>query len=471
LSNGVSITLPGAFTIRGVPPGNYTLTAFMDIIGLGNPNANDPRQSTTISFSVTSAPVTGITVNLVDPSPISLTTGPSLQLIMPFNGGALVDYVPLRTSGVEMATSYDLQWSTVADFSTMAGVMTLVAGGDNNMCFASGMTDGTAYYFRMRGNVGSTHGPWGTTSTAVTIGMGTGFNSVSGTITLPVVPTGPLAVALVAEAAQEFHLLVIPSPSQIQTYTVTGVPNGSYLLYGILDQNHNGVIDPGDITNTSGNGLPVTVSGNLGSQNLTLSGAASLTQVATQHWKYLSPGGGSEGYGLRFWINDNVKLPVNVTLQPGPNARIDVGINSGGDRYQYGLPCPRPTVGDSYSIQIGYSDGTSETLSPSVTAVLDAFAQQPSPTTGTSTSTQPTFTWAPPAVPPPFYFYDLWVSPQGGGTIWDLWGIPSTQLSVVYNSDGTASQASLTPGTTYTWYLGVNDAYGNNAALQIEYRP
>jgi hypothetical protein len=473
-ANGVSIAGPtGSFTIRGVPPGSYTLTAFMDVLGLGNPNASDPVNSATIPLSVSSSPVTGVNVVLVDPSPVTLTAAPSFQGIVPFNGGALVNYAPLMSSGVETATSYDLQWSTTSSFTTVAGTLSFTAQSDKNpMCFTSGMTDGTPYYFRIRGKVGVSAGPWSTVSSAVTIGSATGYNTVSGTITLPVSPTGPLAIALVNDTAKQFHILSIPTPTQTQAYTITGVPNGTYQLYAILDQNHNGVIDPGDVSNTEQNGgAVITVAGNLTGQNLAVPGASSVTGLSTQHWKQATGSFTGEGYNLNFRVNGNVKLPVNVALQLGPNGLVDVGVNNGGDRYQYWLPSLRPGVGDSYTVSVAYSDSTTDTQTPAVTAVLDAFAQNLQPTTGTSTSTQPTFSWTAPATPPAYYTYDLWIGPQMGGQLWSYWGMPSTQLSVGYNADGTASQPTLTLGTTYNWSLGVTDAAGNSAQMQVEYKP
>ncbi len=471
-ANGVSIAAPGAFTIRGVPPGSYTLTAFMDTIGLGNPNANDPGPSTIINVPVSSAPVSGITVNLVDPAPVTLTTTPTFQGIVPFNGGAFVNYSPLvDSSQVETATSYDVQWSTSNTFASVTGSLNFLAQSNKDpLAFIAGLTNGAAYYFRIRGNVGATNGPWSSISSAVTIGAAAGFNSVSGTITLPVVPTGPLAVAVVPVGNGMPFITWFASPSQTQAYTVTGVPSGSYQLYAILDQNRNGVIDVGDLSNTGGNGLPLSVAGNLTGQNLTLSNAASIAQLSTQHWKQTGTFTG-EGYSLNFKVTGNVKLPVNATLQLGANLVVDVGVNSGGDRYQYWLNSLRPTVGDSYTVSVGYSDATSDTQTPAVTGVLDAFALSLAPTTGTSTSLTPTFSWAAPAAPPGYYTYDLWISSQTGGQIWSHYDMPSSQTSILYNSDLSASQPALTTGTNYTWTVEVKDTNRNSAQIQVNYQP
>ncbi|MGH9596873.1 MAG: hypothetical protein ACRD3K_08765 [Edaphobacter sp.] len=54
------------------------------------------------------------------------------------------------------------------------------------------------------------------------------------------------------------------------------------------------------------------------------------------------------------------------------------------------------SVSDTYTFSITYSDRTTGILTASVTAVLTTFATNLAPTTGTSVSTTPTFTWTDP---------------------------------------------------------------------------
>jgi hypothetical protein len=49
--------------------------------------------------------------------------------------------------------------------------------------------------------------------------------------------------------------------------------------------------------------------------------------------------------------------------------------------------------------------------------------------------------------------------------------MPSSQTSVTYNTDESASQPSLTPGTTYVFGLSVMDAAGNQAQQAVEFKP
>jgi len=65
-----------------------------------------------------------------------------------------------------------------------------------------------------------------------------------------------------------------------------------------------------------------------------------------------------------------------------------------------------------------------------------------------------------------------------GGEFWNYYGgnnsngIPSSQLSVVFNVDNSANPSpSLTPGTTYDWWVTVQDDSGNSAQFQTTYTP
>jgi hypothetical protein len=123
---------------------------------------------------------------------------------------------------------------------------------------------------------------------------------------------------------------------------------------------------------------------------------------------------------------------------------------------------------------VAYSNAniTPDTLNATVTGVVDAFAQNLSVNTATGTTT-PTFTWAAPATtpaPPNPYTYEVDVWPQTGGYMWGINGLSSSTTSIRYNSDGSASGPLLT-GVAYTWSVCVDDRYGNNAQVQVNYTP
>ncbi|MDP1833154.1 MAG: immunoglobulin domain-containing protein [Geothrix sp.] len=477
---GVSVSATGAFTIRGVAPGTYTLNAWMDTVGLSVPNAANPL-GTTVGISVSSANVAGIVITLADAAPVTLTgaAGPTINGVVPMAGGAFFSWSPLQTAQyIETADSYLIQWSTSSTFATITGSASVPAMGDGNpMYFSTGLTNGTAYYFRMYGKAGLTTSNASATSGPITPAVASGGSTISGTVTFPTTATGPMYVGLYDMATGIPYVMRIASPVSPQAFSVAGVPNGTMFFFGIIDQNNNGVVDPGDISNINSNiSSSITVSGSLAGQNLTLSGAGAIATVSTYHQSYSGANWTGESYGLQFSVDQNAKLPVNVTLSVG-TAVLDVGKSTDGTGYWYwvNLSTLRPTVGGTYPIHVGYSDGTSEDLITTVSAVLDTFPTNLAPVTGTSTSTTPLFTWAAPTVAPTFpYTYGLWISPQSGGTIWQYpsdGDMPSTQLSVAYNVDGRASQGTLTPGVTYNWSISLMDGNGNSAQRVVEYKP
>ena len=477
---GVSIATPGTFTIRGVAPGTYTLTTWMDNLGLGNINASNPTGSA--SVIVGNANYTGANVTLADPAAISLTsaTGPKFDVVAPMSGGAFVRYKSLdNAQGVEEADHYLIEWSTSNTFASITGSATILAQGKNNpMYFVTGLSNGTSYYFRITGKAGSTTSNATVYSTAVTPGPATGANTVSGTVTFTGTATGPLYVGLYDQNTGIPYAVRIASPVSPQAFTLPGVPNGSFFFFGIIDQNSNGVIDIGDISNVNGNtNYIIDVAGSMTGQSLTLPSGGAVTSVSTQHQKYTGYTTSFESYALQFNVDQNTKLPVNVTLQLG-SALLDVAKPSQGTGYYYwvnfGSTAPKP--GDTYTIQLGYSDGTSDSQTVTVGPVLTTFPTNLSPNTTTAGTTVPTFTWAAPSPAPsgPYTFGQLWVQQVNGSQLWyypSNGDIPSTQFSVLYNVNGSASVPALTTGVTYTWTISVLDANGNQAQQTVEFKP
>lgn len=475
-SLGVSIPGPGNFTIRGVPSGSYNLNAWMDTIGYGYANAANPRGTASV---LVVGNATGQNLNLADPGAISLTgaNGPAIQGAAPYSGGAVIFYSILRdVNGNETADTYLLEASTSSSFTTIAATLTFKAQADSNKaCFIHGLTNGQAYYFRMKAKAGATTSNPGTATTAVTIGNRTGGNTVSGSLTFPGTATGPLAVGLYDETSGQMYLVSYPSPVSPQVFSIAGVPNGTYFLFGILDQNQNGIIDPGDLSNTNNNSSAgsVTVAGDLPGKNFSLSNAGAIATMGTNHQRNTAGGTTAEYYSLKFNVDGNAKLPVNVSLQTG-GATLDLGKPSQGSGYWYSifLNSFRPTIGTAVTIHVAYSDGTAEDFPVQVTTVLDAFPTNLAPVTGGSNSVTPTFSWAAPVPAVTFpYTYSLWLGSQTGNGSWNIDGLLSTTLSIGFNSDGRASIQALTPGVPYSWSVSLRDAGGNEAQQQVVYQP
>ncbi len=475
---GTSISQTGSFTIRGVPSGSYVLSAWLDNIGTGTLHASNPTGTST-PFSVNFSNVSGVSVPLSDPGTITLSS-PSL-IVYPGSGTALTLWNALTNSnGIEAADSYNVYWSTSnTPCSTTGGGFTSVVANSMGAFLQTGLTNGNTYYYSVRGVAGGTGGPCSSTF-PVTVAANTGAYSVSGIITSNITLTGPLYVAigtLGSNGPPEFYgLESIDSPSMTQAYNIAGITNGTYYVYVIDDMNNDGSIDIGDITEgITGNAQQVTVNNADVTQNIALTGANALASVTTQHYTATT----YKGYNLGSNIHGEMKLPVAVTLTAGPNVAVPVDIgnpgtngNNGSFLGSFTLPTNVPKIGDTYSFAVTYTDTTTENLNASVTGVLDSF---PTPTFPTSSDngdgiTQPTFTWnAPLSFPSPYTYY-LWIGSGTSGMIW--YDTPSNgSTSDLYNSNHSASQTSLTLGTTYMWLIGVRDSYGNSAQYQTQWTP
>jgi large repetitive protein len=510
---GTSITdatlkLTGAYTIRGVAPGNYTLQAWMDTQGFGAANADNPVPLSSPSVTVVSSSPTGQNVALADPAAVSLSgLAPTIKAVNPFyEGAAILNRGIVNGNQVEMPASYTVQWSTSATwtaasgFATVAGHKSIPATGTKgNPWLLDGLTNGQAYYFSVQGVAGSSTSNFSPVSGPVTIGAPTGGNAVSGTVTFSQTATGPLYVGFVDQNSNAIYATVVGSqaspPTSPAAYSVQ-VPTGSdYFFFGILDQNNNGIINsPGEVSNAGGgNDQTVTsISGTTSGEDLTLPTANSTAKVTTQYSSSTSPGGSSTGYSLNFDVRAGIKLPVAVTLTSGPNMinPVDIGnLCSGCGSIQFQL-YPSiggavPSVGDAYTFKVTYSDGTVEngTVTAAVTGVLTASQLETNlAPTGTGGSTTPTFTWTYPANASN-YIYQFSICCDTNGTIWqipgndsNLNGFPSTVTQIVWGTDPTGDtnnspNGSLNTGTSYSWYLETQDSNGNQAVTGVNYIP
>ncbi|MDR3726304.1 MAG: putative Ig domain-containing protein [Terracidiphilus sp.] len=484
---GTSLSAAGTYTIRGVPPGTYTVSGWMDTLGFGATNANGPSGSSS-SLTISGANATGANLTLTDPSAITLSTAPKLQAAIGFNLGVVLAYKPiLNSNNVELATSYTVQWSTDSSFGTVTGTKTFKATGDGkDVWIITPLTSGQLYYFRAQGATATSTSSWSSVVSA-TIAAPTSGNTISGTVTFTGAATGPLAVGFMDQTNKTMYATAIASPVSPQAYSVK-VPTGSnYFFFGIIDQNNDGLIDAGDITNVNDNSSSVVSISADATKNLTLSAAGANATVTTQHWQQTGSNTGS-GYTLNIQTREGNKLPVAATIVSGPNVNypLDLGACTDCGTPQFytniGINSVRPTTSDSYGILVTYSDTTTETLTATVSAVLDAFPTNLAPITGSSTSTTPTFTWTDPASPSS-YVYVFSINDNNGNEIWQIpsnnsnsYGLPYTTTSIAWPTDptdssNTPSVSSLSTSTTYNWQVQAVDSNGNSAMTQVSYKP
>jgi len=520
-SPGTAIQTKGAFTIRGVQPGTYTLQAWMDNLGYGVQNASNPTGSTS-NIVVTNAGITGASVTLSDPASYTLTTSPawdSSRGTGAFSGGAFVSFDTIRNSnGIEVPTSYTLEYSTDPTFSTGVSSKSfpatsavspnyLLLNGNSeahsfNPWVVTGLTNGDTYYFRAAGVVGSggsaVTGPWSGASPlgGMLIGAPSGANAVSGTATFSQAATGPLYVGIYDQNTGSAYVDVITSPVSPQAYSVNVPTGSSYFFFAFLDQNNDGLIDAGDITNTNGYNMTISTVAISGAttQNLTLPSANSWAAILTENDQSLSyTGSPSQSYALNLMVSPVNKLPVAVALLSGADvlAPVDIaecqgcGYNPNDRFWSQGIQLNStvaPTIGAAYSVQVTYSDGTSETLSPQVTNVVPGLASNLSPAGGQSAiNSKPTFTWTDPANAGS-YLYQFWLADERNySTTWSIPdvltpanGFNSSITSIAWGVDPTGANnpptvSSLTNGDVYYWELVAYDAYGNRGQASVNY--
>lgn len=468
------------FTIRGVrasngpgTPAQYVLQAFIGAVQSGAINASDPQGKSATTFTTTAGTnVAGLSITVADKTPAA-PTAPTGVSAFPSDGAALIQYTaPVDSTGKELATSYTLSWGTT-NTASGGGTANFVANGTNqDVYFLNGLTNGQQLYFKLT----ATNGTGSATSAVagpVTIGATSGANTVSGTVTFSGTATGPMTVGVYDNTNGTIYYTTIANPSSPQSYSVSGIPNGTYNNFAEIDMDNSHTINAGDITNTGNNAAPsITVSGNT-TGNITLSSAAATVKVNTNH----QFDGTNDNYNLVLSTNNGTKHLVGATMVSGPNVPVpfDMGPINNNELWIY-LGATSPKVGDTYTFQATYSDGTTGTLTGSVTAVLGQSSMAQTLTTSTAAPNSagaPLFSWAAPSSPPPSYTYNLSVygTSSGPAANWNYPNrsdMPSSQTSVVYNVDGNASPASLTTGT-YGWQVQVTDASGNSATRQSTY--
>ncbi len=220
----------GSFTIHGVGPGTYQISAWMDVNGSGTHNANEPTAASG-SFTVTNTDVPVGTINLTLPSQTAPPPVASNKfMVIPGDSGALVQW-KTETNGQEIADSYNLYWGTAPNpgpGNTPGGGTFTVLGRDDGHAFF-GSTNGTAIYVAIEAV--NALGTSARTSTGpVTIGPLSGGATVTGRVLSPGIAKSantPLYIAVVNESANPpaFFLARIANPGDTHGTVVAAFEN------------------------------------------------------------------------------------------------------------------------------------------------------------------------------------------------------------------------------------------------------
>jgi hypothetical protein len=522
-SYGTAISSPGAFTIRGVCPGTFSLSAWMDSVGLGYRNGSNP---TSTPSPVTIPSSSGLTATLADSSnSFSGMNGPVMQLFDPAPEGVTMQVKPVvNTSGVEMPPLYHIQWSADSSFQTGVNETRVFANNgqlpyllsSNTLGMSltstsstgtalSGLGNGDQLWFRIRGENGpvTKYTNWTTAPAAVTIGAlspGASPVTISGNVNYPGTATGPLYAGCYDETGNNVYAETFATPSSFPVSYSVSVPSGANcFMFGFIDNNQDGVIGPGDVSDTDQSGtLSISGAGPY-SQDITLSNASSTATLTTENSESVDQYNNLQtSYGLNFGVKAGTKVPAAVELNSGPNviAPMDAAVCSNcgkAGQFSFGpsLGSTSPQVGDQYTLDITYDDDSTGVLTPAVSVVLNAFATNLSPVGSVSAvgDTTPTFSWTDPSNAGS-YIYQFSLTDWATGT--QIWQIPSsnsnssgfssstTQLAWPANfstytdptgANNPPSVSSLTAGHVYQWAITVQDGSGNSARYQVTYTP
>ncbi|MCK9419591.1 MAG: carboxypeptidase-like regulatory domain-containing protein [Nitrospirae bacterium] len=474
---GTSIASAGTYTIRGVPAGTYTLNAEMDVLGTGTRNATDPYG--TLTPLTVADNLTGLDVILSDT--IVMPTTPVGLTINPGNQSAIIAWVGnYDANRKETATAYKIYWGPNAGSPTAS----MVVPAYGRQLYFQSIPNGT-YSYLISSMVGTFESVSSAVIGPVTIGAGAGANTISGTVTMPSTTTGPLYVGVYDSS--HFYFTRMDSPSTSQPYSVSGVPNGAYQSFAVVDMNNDGFLDAGDLSIGVKSAYQLLDVNNADvSWDTTLQDQNAAAYVNTNHYHWLTGTDLNEYYSLKFEVDGNKKRPVNVILYSGANVPVPLDIMrpslinplAFAAWVKSGVTGTAiPAAGDLYQYRVSYSDGSSEILSAAVTTVLnnDNFAQNLSVQSNPS-STVPTFAWDPPASPPASYTYALEVLPLTDSWYWlypqNVIGMPSSVTTRQFNLDAQQGvPASLTAWTPYVWTVFVMDANNNVAQSLTSYIP
>ena len=316
----------------------------------------------------------------------------------------------------------------------------------------------------------------------VRIGPPQGSVAIGGTLNFPSPPPGSNDLYVVAQqvaagpAVPAVRVVRFPNPTSPLTYSIP-VPDGVYQLAAFFDFGNDGIVKADEAVGLffQDRSPLVTVSGaNVTAPPLAIPTGSAVTGVATIREVTTSQGNTSTRTMLEFAVGSNRKIPVKATVTAGPNLSDPVDIGLVWNDYSPSVQFQQrwwplsgswtPVVGDAYTVEVTFADGTVETLPVAVTGLIENPPEQLSPLAdATGVNRTPTFTWAAPApLPTAEFVYSIDVRGFGSLPGWSYSPMPSSQTSVTYNADNSAYSGSvLEANWTWYWTISVTDRNGN----------
>jgi uncharacterized protein (DUF2141 family) len=472
------------YSIRGAAPftGNYIVKAFLDTRGNRIPFGTSPIGTNGTSFEINSDPVTdkNITLSIPTATPVK----PVWVSAAPSSGGSLVFWdTPKNTDNIEIAESYDVQYSTDPKFETGVTTIANVASQDDGHLLVTGLPNGSVYYFRVRAKL-VTYSDYAAAPASVTIGDPAGGHTVSGTVNFSTAgATGNLVVVLYNnEQGANYWAKLTQAGETTQNYTISGVPNGSYNVFAFLDRNANNVKDGGDITLVN-EPLVQVADSNIEVSPVTLSVTNAQAEVTVDQSRVIDQWGdvGFFDYGLNFSVNDQLKTVANVALVAPDSQTKDLGARVGGDSdlHIWTQLFDRPVAGEIYTFNVSYTDGTSDDFLVEVPDPIDSFPTLTSIDMIPLNGGQPMFTWSIPQGSQ-ITRVNVEIEDSNFNRIWRKEDIYPSLGSIQYNNDGLASLPLLEelpppppgePQEYFTLYLAFSDSNGNRGVLTADFNP
>ncbi|MBI5495777.1 MAG: hypothetical protein HY904_12200 [Deltaproteobacteria bacterium] len=464
-----SLAEPGPYHLRGRwGPGNYTVVAWVDTLGSQFPVSSSPTGTAQVNLS---SSVTGADVTITDPGPVAFPP-PRWVWANSAPGVAMVRFEsPLDSMQREMADAFRLYVGrdTPAGPGESIWVRTVPAGRAHAAMVAP-LADGE-YWVTAAPLVQGREGPTGQPQ-RFRVGPAPVGNTVQGTVTLPGGAGGTLYVLLQGGPNGDYFTRV-PGASGTVPFSVPGVQPGRYSVVALLDTNHDGVLDRGDLVGATGlQGRTVAINGDATLPALTMPGPDTRAAVMTRHnAEYTGTAFINEGFGLQLEVAGQARQPVAVSQQAGGLGGLPVDLSLARGPQDWAPPTwmasswdgSQTASGATLEFNVLYDDGTVERVTGTVGETL-VLPRPVSPLGNAAGTLVPTFTWLAPNPVPTVHTYYVHLSPDAGyPRFWDAWDLAAGTLSVTYNYDGRASPPALTSGTGYQWQVEIMDDVGNSA--------